>query len=132
MDPARADPWTFGGGECLLWLGVCPPLQPELIDGPAGTTASNDGAANQDLESVEDPVWWTKVRCRDRGPCCVARSFDSLTERIGSDVDQADCIFCQERREAVYAAASLGIGECPGWLIVAIEQGPPGRGEQES
>lgn len=108
MDPSRAEPSTFDTGAC--WLTVSPPLQPKPVFTPFGA-ASNGMQVQRDFE-LRDECGFRRV----------ARQSGGSLQRTGSDVDQVDCLLCRERWETIYTAANLGLGECPSWLILAIER----------
>lgn len=108
MDLFRAEYSTVDIGA--RWLTVSPPLQPEPVFRPFGA-ASNGMQVQRNLELRDE--------CGLRR---VARQSECSLQRTRSDVDQVDWLLCRERWETIYTAANLGLGECPSWLILAIER----------
>ncbi len=112
MSLSRAKPSTFDTCVRVHWLDASPPLQPWPGDG-LFEAASKGVEANPDFGLVEE-----------RNPRHVARRSSLLIQRTGSEVDQVDCVLRRERWETMYAALSSGLGECPSWLVLAIERKP--------
>ena len=95
-------------GADLPWLDVSPPLQPAASD----VEASLDAGLDDDTVSLLPDRDGHGSRRRDpEGPEGLMEQ--TMLARIDSD---------GYRREAMYAAATLGVSEWPSWLILAIER----------
>lgn len=116
MDISRTEALTFGiSGARLVWLNVSPPLQP----------AANDAEAAPGFGPVDVFAFVAADRYRHH----VSRRPDTQASRCSmqsSTLELVDPGCCREWREMMSAIASLGVGEYPSWLIVAIEREPTG------
>jgi hypothetical protein len=108
----------------VVWLDVCPPLQPELVDWPLGAAAAENGAkANPDLGAIYG--YSADIDDQSRHwPRRTSRLADGPMRDAGSESDAADSVSHRERLELICSAASMGIGDNPSWLILVIEKEP--------
>ena len=113
MDSTRSGFPTSGPDGGVVWLDVCPPLQPEQLGRAFGGLKEKFGPS--DIPLPVDPF-------RDHGPRRGIGRSDGLLDPAASVSDVADTICHRERLEIIYAGASLAISEYPSWLILAVER----------
>lgn len=113
MDSSRSGFPGSGPDDGVIWLDICPPLQPEQLGWAFGGLQEKFGPGDIPL-----PV----DRSRDHLPRRAVGMSDDFLRPTGSGSDVADSISHRERLEMIYAGASLAISEDPSWLILAVER----------